>query len=94
MKAKLTADHTLYLGQYGAPARGKLTPNDPQADPGIWISWLLDKQDKLVPGSQFQVGFGEFEEAYKRKAYDKSVAFLQEIGGADALIDLENLRWS
>ena len=93
MKAKLTNKHALYLDQ--APAStGAVTRHDPHWTPGTWGSWLLDDTDRLVPNSQFQLGFGDFNEAYKRTAYEQSVAVLRGVSGADGLIPFENLQWS
>jgi hypothetical protein len=91
MKAKLTNRHTLHIAQ--APvSKGRVTPMDPQFIPGTWGSWLLD-EGALVPGSQFQLGAGAFHGAYKRTAYDQSVALLKSLGSIDGLIPFEKLHW-
>ena len=91
MRARLTNRHTLHLDRAGT-AIGQVTPQDPQLTPGTWGSWL-DDMGSLVPNSQFQLGFGDFNEAFRREAYDRSVALLNQIGGADGLIQFENLQW-
>ena len=92
MKAKLTDKHTLHL-EMVRPYTWNVSPSFPKWDPGTWGSWLLDETDKLVPDSQFAVDFGDFHEAYKRDAYDKSVDLLHAIGSGHKVIEFENLRW-
>jgi len=94
MKAKLTNRHTLHLAMSSASASvGKVTPQDPQWVPGTWGCWMLDDKGKLVPKSQFEVGFGEFSETYKWKAYELSVALLEGLRATDGLVAFENLEW-
>ena len=66
---------------------------DPRLKPSTWGSWLLDDKGALVPNSRFQVGSGDFSQAYVRRAYDKSVDLLNRTNDADGLIQFEKLEW-
>jgi|SRR5579859_2089431 len=93
MKAKLTNKHTLYIDQARASTPKKLTPKDPQFAPGTWGTWLLDDSAELVSGSQFELGFGSFDEDYKRAAYDKSAALLNAKSDSAGMIPFTQLLW-
>ena len=90
-KARLTNKYTLYVDQIAGPPAAD-TPWAHEV-PGVWVWWLLDEHRKFLPSPTYKVGFGPYEEKYKRVAYDDAVSFLAHFDSEEEPVGFDKLQW-
>ena len=90
VKTQLTSKYALYMGQIiTSPAEVPWA----HESPGTWIWWLLDEDNKRLPSRTYTVGFGPYEEEFKRIAYDGAATFLAHHDPEEQILPLNKVRW-
>ena len=86
---KLSKKYALRLGVHIPGAKDVPWAHEP---PSTWVWWLLDDQNK-VSSPDYKVGWGDYEESYKRIAYDRAVSFLSRHDSEEQPVPFSDMAW-